>query len=97
MTLKILASFTVLLIALAGQASAADWRMDAAGSRLEFAATFEKTPAPGVFKEFDTRLAFDPEKPAGSRLDVTIKVPSADMANADIRASLKAISVSSRR
>jgi polyisoprenoid-binding protein YceI len=62
--------------------------MDVAGSRLEFAATFEKTPAPGVFKEFDARLAFDPEKPEGSRLDVTIKVASADMANADVNKAI---------
>jgi len=62
--------------------------MDAAGSRLEFAATFEKAPAPGVFKEFDTRLRFEPEKPADSRLDVTIKVASADMANADINKAI---------
>ena len=53
--------------------------MDPAGSKLEFVATFEKTPAPGVFKEFDTRLRFDPEQPAGGSLDVTVKVTSADM------------------
>jgi polyisoprenoid-binding protein YceI len=85
---KIFAFFTALLLALAGQASAADWRMDAAGSRLDFAATFEKTPAPGVFKAFDTRLAFDPDKPAGGRLEVTIKVASADMANGDINKAI---------
>ena len=70
-------------------ARAADWKMDAAGSRLEFIATFEKTPAPGVFREFDTRMRFDPAQPAGGSLDVTIKVTSADMnipdANKEIR------------
>jgi polyisoprenoid-binding protein YceI len=63
---------------------AADWKMDPAGSRLEFAATFEKTPAPGIFKEFDVRLRLDPEKPASNRMDVTIRVASADMSSADI-------------
>ena len=29
-------------------AVAADWRMDPSGSKLEFVATFEKTPAPGA-------------------------------------------------
>ncbi len=68
---------------------AADWRMEPAGSKLEFIATFEKTPAPGVFKEFDTRMRFDPEQPAGGSLDVAVKVTSADMnipdANREIR------------
>jgi polyisoprenoid-binding protein YceI len=72
-------------------ARAADWKMDPAGSRLEFAATFEKTPAPGVFKEFDVRLSFDPEKPAGRRLDVTIRVASADMASADINKAIAGV------
>jgi len=74
---------------LATPALAADWRMDPAGSKLEFIVTFEKAPAPGVFKEFDTRLSFDPDKPSGGKLDVTVKVTSADMgfaeANKEIR------------
>jgi hypothetical protein len=47
-----------------GQVLGADWKLDPAPSRLEFIATFEKNAAPGVFKEFDTRLArFEPDKP----------------------------------
>lgn len=72
-------------------AGAADWQMDSSGSTLEFVATFENAPAPGAFKEFDVRLRFDPEKPAGSRLDVTIRVASADMANADINKAIAGI------
>jgi len=60
-------------------ASEGEWKMDPAGSKLEFVATFEKTPAPGVFKEFDTRMRFNPAQPAGGSLDVTVKVTSADM------------------
>ena len=74
---------------LAGPAIAADWKMDPAGSTLEFIATFEKTEAPGVFKEFDARLRFDPEKPAGSRLDVTVKVTSADMNIPDVNQEIR--------
>jgi polyisoprenoid-binding protein YceI len=70
-------------------AQAADWKMDPAGSKLEFIATFEKTAAPGVFKEFDARLRFDPEKPAGSRLDVTVKVTSADMNIPDVNKEIR--------
>ncbi|MBT2321124.1 YceI family protein [Variovorax paradoxus] len=87
--MKKLVCLAMLLASAALQlARAADWKMDPAGSRLEFAATFEKTPAPGVFKEFDVRLSFDPEKPADSRLDVTITVASADMASADINKAI---------
>ena len=68
---------------------AADWKMDPAASKLEFVATFEKTPAPGVFKEFDTRLSFDPAKPAGGSLHVTIKVASADMNIADVNKEIR--------
>jgi polyisoprenoid-binding protein YceI len=68
---------------------AADWRMDPAGSKLEFIATFEKAPAPGVFKEFDARLRFDPDKPAGGRLDVTIVVASADMNMPDVNKEIR--------
>ena len=80
----------LLLAAATPLAIAADWRMEAAGSRLEFTALFEKTAAPGVFREFDTRLRFDPEKLADSRLQVSIKVASADMMSADINNAIRA-------
>lgn len=82
------ACVVALLLVIALPAAADDWRMDAAGSRLDFAATFENTPAPGVFKQFDTRLAFDGATPAGGKLDVTIRVASADMANADVNQAI---------
>jgi polyisoprenoid-binding protein YceI len=68
---------------------AADWKMDPSASKLEFVATFEKNPAPGVFKEFDARLSFDPAKPAGGSLHVTIKVASADMNIADVNKEIR--------
>jgi len=78
-----------LLLALAIPAAhAADWKSDPAASKLEFAATFEKAPAPGVFKDFEARMRFDPEKPAGGALDVTINVASADMINADVNKAI---------
>ena len=72
-------------------ARAADWKMEPSGSQLEFIAIFEKSPAPGVFKDFDTRLSFDPDQPSHSRLDVTIRVASADMASADINTAIAGI------
>ena len=86
--MRLSALFAGLFAATAFQCAAADWKMDPAGSRLEFAATFEKTPAPGVFKEFGTRLSFDAEKPADGRLEVTIRIASADMASADINKAI---------
>jgi polyisoprenoid-binding protein YceI len=88
--MKCFTCFCALLLAGAlHHACAADWKMDSAGSRLEFTATFEKAAAPGVFKEFDTRLRFDPEKPADSRLVVAIKVTSADMSSADVNTAIR--------
>jgi polyisoprenoid-binding protein YceI len=72
------------------QALAADWKMDPAPSRLEFIATFEKNAAPGVFKEFDTRLArFEPDKPEAAKLDVTVKITSADMKSGDVNRAIR--------
>jgi polyisoprenoid-binding protein YceI len=78
----------VWLVAGGNAARAADWKMDASASRLEFAATFEGNAAPGVFREFDTRLHFDADKPAEGRLDVTIVVQSADMSSADVNKAI---------
>jgi polyisoprenoid-binding protein YceI len=77
------------LCALAVPAFAADWKMDPSGSKLEFIATFEKNEAPGVFKEFNARLRFDPDRPAGGSLDVTIKVTSADMNIPDVNKEIR--------
>ena len=89
--MKRLAWLCALLVfsGVAAHASAADWKMDPAGSRLEFAATFEKSPAPGVFKEFDVRLRLDPDKPAGGSLDDAIKVTSADMSSGDVNKAIR--------
>ena len=76
------------LLAAGHVAHAADWQMDAATSRLEFAATFERTAAPGIFKEFDSRMQFDANAPADSRLDVSISVKSADMNSSDINKAI---------
>jgi polyisoprenoid-binding protein YceI len=76
-------------LALAHPALAADWKMDPLGSKLEFIATFEKNAAPGVFREFDARLRFDPDKPAGGSLDVAVKVTSADMSIPDVNKEIR--------
>jgi polyisoprenoid-binding protein YceI len=77
-----------LLSAAALPVAAADWKMDAATSRLEFTATFERAPAPGVFRQFDARLRFDAGQPAAGSLEVTIDVTSADMKVADVNKAI---------
>ena len=82
--------FLALAFLASGPALAADWKMDPAASRLDFVATFEKNAAPGVFKDFDTRLArFEPDKPEGAKLDVTVKVTSADMKSGDVNRAIR--------
>ena len=77
------------LLAMAAQpVGAAEWKMDRGASRLEFAATFEKAAAPGVFKDFDARLSFAPDKPGDGRLDVTIAVSSADMSSGEVNKAI---------
>jgi polyisoprenoid-binding protein YceI len=86
---RIISALCLLASPALSLAQGAAWKMDPAGSKLEFIATFEKTPAPGVFKEFDARLRFDPGKPAGGSLDVTVKVTSADMGIADVNKEIR--------
>ena len=69
-------------------AHASEWKMEPANSRLEFTATFEKTPAPGVFRRFDVQLDLEPTKPEAGHLDVSIDVASADMSSADINKAI---------
>jgi polyisoprenoid-binding protein YceI len=79
----------VLLLLIAAPAYTADWKSVPSGSKLEFIATFEKTPVPGEFKEFDARLrGFDPAKPGGS-LEVVIKTTSADMGVSDVNKEIR--------
>jgi polyisoprenoid-binding protein YceI len=80
-----------LLSAVLLPVAAADWKLDAATSRLEFTATFERAPAPGVFRQFDARLDFDPGQPAAGSLEVTIDVTSADMKIADVNKEIAGV------
>jgi polyisoprenoid-binding protein YceI len=70
-------------------AHAADWRIDPAGSKVEYIATFQKTRASGTFKQFDMRVRFDPNQPADSVVDVTIVTASADMIDADVNKAIR--------
>lgn len=72
-------------LALAGTvatASAAVY-VQAPGSTLAFAGTYQGEAFTGRFPGFATRLAFDPKQLAGSRLDVTIPLATATTGNED--------------
>lgn len=79
----------VLLLLAIGAAHATEWKMDSANSRLEFFITYEKEAAPAVFRQFDTRLTFDPRKPGDGRLNVTVTVTSADFDSADVNQAIR--------
>lgn len=75
----------VMLAALAGGvARAADWDMTPSASRLEFVATYERTPVPGSFPAFAVRIRFDPTRLDDSRIDVDVDLARTDMHSADI-------------
>ena len=78
-----------LLVSIAGIAHAADWRMDLAGSKLEYIAAFQKMHASGAFKEFDMRVRFDANRLADSLVDVTVVMASADMIDADVNKAIR--------
>jgi len=70
------------LLPMASAAMAADY-VQAAGSSLVFAGSYQGQVFTGRFPDFSTRLTFDPAQLATSKLDVTIALASATTANAD--------------
>jgi polyisoprenoid-binding protein YceI len=81
----------LLLICAAGITHAAEWRMDLAGSKLEYTATLQKTRASGIFNEFEMRARFDESRLADSRADVTVVVASADMIDAEVNKAMRGL------
>ncbi len=79
-----------LLLLWANGATAADWTMDKSASRLEFVSIYQGQPAPGVFRDFATRLQFDPAQPARGALEVDVTVTSVDMGSEDLHEGMRA-------
>jgi polyisoprenoid-binding protein YceI len=86
---RIALAAALLIVGVGTSARAADWTMNPATSELGFSATFEGSPAPGVFRTFTAAVRFDPDRLAESRIDVTIAVPSADMSSDDINKAIR--------
>jgi polyisoprenoid-binding protein YceI len=70
------------LLAASSMAFAADYTQ-AAGSRLQFAGSYQGDPFSGTFPGFATTLRFDPKQLAGSKLDVAIPIATATTGNDD--------------
>jgi len=75
-------------LSMATTAMAADY-IQAAGSSLVFAGSYQGQAFTGRFPGFSTRLTFDPAQLATSRLDVTIPLASATTANKDYDEQLR--------
>ena len=80
---------TVLLMWV-GATQAATWQMEKSASRLEFISIYQGQPAPGVFRDFVTRLQFDPAQLARGKLEVDVVVTSIDMGSEDLHEGVRA-------
>jgi polyisoprenoid-binding protein YceI len=72
--------------------SAADapaWAVDQANSRITFTGRQMGAPSKGEFKRFSASVRFDAANLAGSAVEVTIDLASADTGNRDIDEELK--------
>jgi polyisoprenoid-binding protein YceI len=81
------ATFMALLLT-AAPAFAADY-VQAPGSTLAFAGSYQGEVFTGKFPGFTTRFSFDPTQLATSRLDVTIPLATASTSNADYDGELR--------
>ena len=73
--------FAALVLA-ATAARASDW-VQAPGSSLVFAGTYQGDTFSGHFPGFQTRLRFDPAEPESARLEVDIPLANVTTGNAD--------------
>jgi polyisoprenoid-binding protein YceI len=77
-------SFVAVVACLAASAAASDaWRGDQDAGSLQFVATQAGAKFTGDFRTFAVRFDFDPARPAGGSLNVTVALKSADTADAE--------------
>lgn len=75
-------SLALLVPAFAG-AEVIPYKVDAAHSGVGFTIRHFVTNVPGRFKDFDGAIKYDPQNPAASSVQFTVKAESIDTANAD--------------
>lgn len=74
----------VLVAAVAAfPASAKEWTVDPAQSRLGFEASFAGAPFSGTFKQWTAAITFDPADLAGASVVVTVDMTSADTGDSE--------------
>lgn len=81
MSARVLIAALALLAA--GAAGAKSWQGDAGAGPLLFDAIQADAKFTGRFKDYSLRFDFDPAKPAGGRLDVTVALASTDTQDAE--------------
>lgn len=74
--LQWLLGLSMILLAVAAQAQATQWKIDYAKSELIFISKQMNVPVDGTFKRFQVALQFDPERPETSRANIEIDMHS---------------------
>lgn len=90
--MKSLKSFTLLALATAASAAAAEvavYKIDPVHSGISFKIRHFINKVPGVFEEFSGEIHFDKENPANSKAVATIRVASVNTRNDDRDAHLR--------
>ncbi|MBV8159234.1 MAG: YceI family protein, partial [Dyella sp.] len=76
MTALKLAAPLLLALALPGLASAADYAVQPAGSKLGFTSSFQGQSFDGTFGKWTATISYDPAKVATSKFDVEVDLSS---------------------
>lgn len=74
---------TLLLLALATGAQAADWTVQPQESALRFIGSMQGESFEGRFQRFEAEIRFDPANLSAARFEVSVDLASADSANAE--------------
>ncbi len=78
----------ILALTWAGSAAAGEWRAAPEASRLGFTATVERLPLEGRFGRYEADVRFDPRRPEGGRMVVTVALASVEAGSADVNGML---------
>ena len=73
----------ILALALPGFASAADYTVQPAGSKLGFSGSFQGQAFEGTFAQWTAAISYDPAKVATSKFDVEVDLASAKTGDKD--------------
>lgn len=66
----------------------AEWQLDSAESHITFSVAIRDSPAGGEFTKFSTRILFDPQQLAQSRLEVVIDLEHIEASYRDVAENL---------